>query len=195
MKPEQKSTRSQHKPPVSVSKQRTRISCQQSHRNDDCATFCSAEARKQRLMELRRCFLCFSAGHTSIQCTCTCEWICFKCQWPNHHNTAICSGSGVAATTVSQNSSSLGSSSPSAGNVLLQTATVMLNNGQGTTAMARILDSGSQRTFISSQMADKLRLERTHRGSLSISAFAGDHPHSVTTDLVHFGILLVDCSD
>ena len=44
------------------------VFCQQTHSSDDCSVFKTMDARKQRLMDQRKCFQCAKDGHCARQC-------------------------------------------------------------------------------------------------------------------------------
>ena len=81
--------------------------------------------------------------------------------------------------------------------VILQTATttVSADHGPPTRTRARLLlDSGSQRTYMSERLASKLRLQPVLEEPLSVSTFGDTRPFTVNTSLVHFQLGLKDGS-
>ena len=57
---------------------------------------------------------------------------------------------------------------------MLQTAIVLIQSSDGKLVKARILlDSASQRTFMTNQLAQKLKLPLSQREHLSVSTFGG----------------------
>ena len=81
-------------------------------------------------------------------------------------------------------------------NVILQTATspIFADQGRRTASIRILLDSGSQRTYLSKRMAQTLRLQPSLHEPLSISTFGDTQPFTVDTHLVHFQLGLKDGS-
>ena len=64
--------------------------CQGQHFNDECEQYKLLADRKQRLLSLGRCFLCFKTGHTFRECPLIQRSVCYYCGKRGHHNRAIC---------------------------------------------------------------------------------------------------------
>ena len=76
--------------------------------------------------------------------------------------------------------------------MLLQTATVTFCGDTGSRASVRVLlDSASQRTFMTHQLARKLNLSSQSNETLYmlISTFGGKKPHNLNTYVVHFTVV------
>ena len=80
--------------------------------------------------------------------------------------------------------------------VVLQTAVVVLQSTDGSVrATARVLlDSASQRTFMTDQLARQLRLKVEHKELLSVSTFGAMQATKMDTYVVHFNVELKDKS-
>ena len=65
---------------------RTCTFCNQSHWNDDCTAYRTAESRRQRLRELRRCYNCLKTNHNVNQCVMRPQ--CFYCK--RGHRSFLC---------------------------------------------------------------------------------------------------------
>ena len=73
--------------------------------------------------------------------------------------------------------------------VLLQTAKVIVSGTNGCKISARVLlDSASQRTFVTEQLAKQLQLPLQQKELLSISTFGGKRPEGLDTYVVQFSI-------
>jgi len=71
--------------------------------------------------------------------------------------------------------------------VILQTALVPIYCSNGSIISARLLlDSASQRTFMTERLATKLGLPSQRKETLSISTFSSQCPHTIDTYVVHF---------
>ena len=74
--------------------------------------------------------------------------------------------------------------------VLLQTAIVPIYCANGSIVSAHILlDSASQRTFMTEKLAKQLNLPSERKETLSISTFGSQGPQSIDTYVVHFTII------
>ena len=80
--------------------------------------------------------------------------------------------------------------------VLLQIATVPIQKGDGSvTVMARVLlDSASQRTFMTDRLAKKLKLIPEYKELLSVSTFGVEKASNIDTYVVHFRVKTKDGS-
>ena len=81
--------------------------------------------------------------------------------------------------------------------VLLQMATVPVQsvNGSVTVTARVLLDSASQRTFITDQLVKRLKLTPEHRELLSVSTFGMGKATDVDTYVVYFRVKLKDGSN
>ena len=96
---------------------------------------------------------------------------------------------GSNSTEATPTTSSLCAGTPA--QILLQTARLELVNTQvaGTDAVARaILDSGSQRTYISSQLRERLNLPTTSTERIRIKTFGSTDSCDQIYDVVHLGV-------
>ena len=75
------------------------VFCNEKHYNENCAEYKSLPARKQRLRELGRCFICLQKGHTFTECCNRHLCKCYHCKQSVHHNRALCRFELVAVTT------------------------------------------------------------------------------------------------
>ena len=185
------------------------------HSHDDCRIHATVEARKQRLLELHRCYRCLSTGHISSACTKARK--CRHCNRADHHNTAICAQRRPAGGSQHQQSSHrtdqsgttpvkpvsssvascqhLHSLPVPVGQVRLMTAIAHVRSCSGTSMPVRILlDSGSQPTFVSTAVAEHLKLTTTRQEHLMVSTFAGKQPFHLKTNIVKFDLQLRDGS-
>ena len=78
--------------------------------------------------------------------------------------------------------------------MLLQTATVSLqtSNGRSSIKARVLLDSASQRTFMTSQLAQRLNLSLEHKEILSVSTFGAQKATDIHTNVVCFKAKMED---
>jgi len=80
--------------------------------------------------------------------------------------------------------------------VLLQTAIVSIQGENGQVVRARVLlDSASQRTFMTNQLAQRLKLSIKHKECLSVSTFGASKATNIDTYVVNFKVYTNDGSD
>ncbi|XP_065180221.1 uncharacterized protein LOC135810659 [Sycon ciliatum] len=182
--------------PAGQRQRRPCVVCSASHSHDECKQYATATARKERLMQLQCCFRCLGKGHRSAACTR--DRKCRHCLQANHHNTAICTQPATGHASAGRTPSTFttvasGHSSPTS-SVQLQTATVTLHHSNKSVRARVLLDTGSQRTFLTSALADTLALRTQRTEYLLISTFAGAQPHQLATPVVDFSMSLQDSS-
>ena len=174
--------------------------CNQQHRATDCMVVTQVDERKQLLRRAGRCFSCLRRGHLSRNCRTTSR--CQQCH--GKHHTSICSGStnrgepasGAAAVPPPATESTTSNLKPSAPEytptkhsshastlcvnvgkpILLQTASaVVFNPCDSTSSKLRIMmDSGSQRSYLTQRARDTLHLQTVARQRLAIAAFGSE---------------------
>ena len=140
------------------------------------------EARKRALLNSGRCFVCLKKHHMAKKCRSPLR--CSTCN--GRHHSSICFGttqgtSPSGALPSRQTSSTQPLSSPQSTTlsmyidmknpVLLQTATATVYSADrpyATTVIRLILDSGSQKSYITNKLRDSLRLPRKQSQAVSI---------------------------
>ena len=170
--------------------------CSQPHSSNSCRSVVDVEARKQILFRDGRCFLCLKKQHVSRNCRSSLK--CSNCH--GRHHVSICLNGpqgGMAREQQGMNSpaeqTSRGFSAPIPGSnataarastlslyvdyrtpVLLQTAKATLHHPDNPSLMLEariILDSGSQRSYITNKLKDDLSLPVERSKTMSIKTF------------------------
>ena len=188
------------------------IFCKGSHYNDECDKYVTLSDRKKRLSQQARCFICLKIGHMSKGCPNSQKKPCAHCGRKAFHNRCLCpekfalstvnfttgpsdfvsdsvlqgDNSGITSTTQSLLASGE--------RVLLQTATVSLqtSNGRSSIKARVLLDSASQCTFMTSQLAHRLNLSLEHKEILSVSTFGAQKATDIHTHVVCFKAKMKD---
>ena len=156
------------------------VYCQQPHTSANCTSVTEVGARKQLLKTSGRCFNCLRKNHMLRNCKSNSK--CQKCR--RRHHTSICEGGNSSTPStdlltsnptplpvIPTTSAHVGSSSSLT--VFLQTAkATACNPDNARSAKIRLLlDSGSQRSYLSERACTLLNLRRHGEHTLSIATF------------------------
>ena len=177
--------------------------CQQSHLASNCGVVKTPDERKRVLREKGRCFNCLRRGHVARQCRSKSK--CTHCR--GRHHSSICERgeSGPPAQNAggeqsnTQQSSGMNPSAPafqppttslwinSNQGVLLQTAQVVVFNPDDPQRSKRVrvvLDSGSQRSYITERLHTELALQTKGEQSMAIVTFGSRGERSRVCNVV-----------
>ena len=177
--------------------------CGKSHSSVSCKTVIGFDARKQVLTKIGRCFLCLRKHHMSRDCKSTTK--CYNCS--GRHHTSICSrtaqkkeSSSPSASDESVNHQRVpkGSKPPVVAlyvdaktPVLLQIATtgVLRPDSSSPVIPARmILDSGSQRSYITNRLKTALSLPSEQVETMLIKNFGSVEEKRQNCDVVRLAM-------
>ena len=183
------------------------VYCGQHHMSTSCTTVTGTAARKDILRRTGRCYVCMGKNHLSKDCCSSHN--CRMCR--GRHHVTICHRQDTHQTEhlpTSQSPRTLGMSSvptttqertPSTNNmyidaqtpILLQTAKMQLFNPSSPVQhlIARaVMDSGSQRTYVTNRLREQLNLRVMRRESLRIKTFGSTEPQDVSCDVIELGV-------
>lgn len=176
--------------------------CQRNHRASDCTSVTNIGEKKAHFRRQGRCFICFRRGeHIARNCNANIQ--CTECK--GRHHKAVCEK--LLAPTKEENESESESNSgnetkTNAGcaafhvntgtQVFLQTAQVFVanpnrENCQGIQVRA-LFDTGSQRSYLSQQIVNKLKLETVQTDNLIITTFGEDNKKAKAVNLVELSV-------
>lgn len=163
------------------------VFCQKQHMNEECRTVRTIDQRKKKLGQ--RCYNCFSLKHQLTECPI--KRNCFHCGEIGKHNRAICPKRYSYQEKGPRGMNTNIFSTLTATSTILQTAIVNARNEEGSKQKnCRILmDSGSQRTYVTQQVAKQLQLPIIEEQHLSVFTFGSKHPHEYDSPLVKLSIL------
>ena len=127
------------------------------HSIGGCPTFTSCNARIDRLKELGLCFRCAGSGHTEVQCYGKQNKLRFECRSCKRrdHITPLCPYADAAPVTRTSVNLCFAQRSFDGSN-MLPTITLTLRNGPYKRKVRCMIDSGSQRSYISEHSAKDL---------------------------------------
>ena len=158
------------------------IYCDSKHCHNNCDRVKTIKQRKMKLNQQKRCFNCLRSGRTKYQCHS--RGRCLNCRLKHH--TSICEprqpsqDSNKKPTEKQENSTqnskdiwptstTLATVATTHTNVLLQTA-IITASGSTTWHQAHILiDTGSQKTFITQDLRNKLQLNQIQNETIDIT--------------------------
>ena len=168
--------------------------CEKQLWSDECPSFRTVKERKQQLKD--SCFKCLKTGHISNECKR--GKICVDCGEVNAHHRSLCpkkfKQSNSSFTPHEVNALTEQSSSPnenaliSSGEfVLMQTAKTEVRNPHNDRSMTvrLMLDSGSQRTYITENLAEQLNLKKTNEQEIKLVTFGSETPKVINTSTTY----------
>ena len=155
-----------------------------------CLKVTNKQERKTVLKSKNLCYICLESGH--IAKFCSSGYVCKKCD--KKHHVSICSydpRSPLNSQQTHQNDATLINFSNNQNNLLLQTAYVevsdlKLKNKHFVNAL---FDSGSQRTYISSDSRNKLGLKTLRKERIFIETFGNKYSSELSVDVVPLKII------
>ena len=166
------------------------VFCSQNHWSDECTKYITQRARMEKLRGL--CFKCLQRGHVAKDCQK--QRSCVHCGKNNHHR-SLCSKlfsnsedkpleSGLQAINRQDevvNSNAKEATVVCGSHVMMQTATTIVTNTPGNQLMSirMILDSGSQRTYITEKLAKSLKLNLSPPERVTVVTFGSDKPKQI----------------
>lgn len=176
--------------------------CLGSHRAEDCEKVKAVEERKKLIRKYSRCFKCLKKGHLARNCNTRVN--CSACK--KDHHTALCDSGNfhepmgsvvnrevgkdaVNTLVISPQSNNNSNDSvsincvKSSPKVALQTAQAMLV-GRSSARVRVLLDSGSQRSFVTVNKAKTLGCTVLREESLSLGTFGRKASESVVREVV-----------
>ena len=167
--------------------------CRGGHYSASCDRVVDLQARLEILRRDRRCFVCLRFGHRSSSCSLDCrrchgkhhQSLCRQTNSPREssntseysqntqtlvsHVTNSHAMDGHAANTQPQRITTA-ASSETKGHVLLQTATALATNQEGSksTKVKILFDCGSQRSYVTESLKSRLSLKPTRTENLQL---------------------------
>jgi hypothetical protein len=175
------------------------VYCGEFHFSASCTHIKDSSKRKDILTRDKRCYLCLRTGHITRDCKKrqNCRW----CE--GRHHQSICQrdakhkkpenpakDDSTSGEAQGQNRTTTTTTNGKSSNVLLQTATTFAySRQQSATVPVRVLmDSGSQRTYITNGLKEKLGLQPTKTETLKLNTFGGDRFSKKRCDVVQLSL-------
>ena len=167
--------------------------CEEFHYSASCPRVVDPAKRKEILLRKHRCLICLRVGHRASECQTT--KTCRHCN--KRHHQSICDQSApnqeTSTTSIANDKSENSQVTATAalrkkGTVLLQTATAVATNEDGTKmTKARILfDSGSHRSYVTNDLRSRLKLKSYKTEMLNLNTFGEQKYRKQSCELVKF---------
>ena len=157
------------------------------HSPSQCLKVANINSRRDILRRYLKCFICLQGGHIAKDCKS--NYICRKCD--GKHNIYICTkkstGQGPGNDDVKKTVTTHVAASDS---ILLQTAKANISAiGANDLITTRILfDSGSQRTYVTQNVRNTLKLKTIRTERMLIKTFGRNDNHIQKLDVVQLRI-------
>ena len=139
-----------------------------SHAMLHCRKYCTPADRTKRCAELSLCNKCSSSKHSTDRCSWPLDFACFFCSSKNHIS-ALCFKyvNKITSNFCINNSTSAGET------FVLPIVNVTVGHGKAMSQAKFLFDSGSQRSYISSDVLSRLNMDKTelNKTELLISTF------------------------
>lgn len=166
---------------------------QRNHMTEDCCRSFTMEEKKAALLGSRACFRCTRPNHTARVCRSNVK--CKKCKGRNatsmcrtklrdktERNASAVPQKQATSTACTMHAVDREEQDENTG-VLLQTAVAWFGGVTGGDYARLLLDSGSQRSFISTRLAEKIGAKALRKEKLVIGSFGGDEKVKVMEEV------------
>ena len=168
--------------------------CGRNHVSSNCDEIVDVQERKKILINSKRCFHCLKTGHISKSCPSTVN--CRTCGGKYHHK-AICL-KGLKKDSVCEKNSepreeteqTVTATTTGKGEVLLQTAEAYVyGEDLSKKLLVNVLfDSGSQRSYVTEEVKEKLKLNVERTEQLNLNTFGSEKSARKRCSLVNLNL-------
>ncbi|XP_057297885.1 uncharacterized protein LOC130628870 [Hydractinia symbiolongicarpus] len=177
------------------------VFCHDSHSPSRCSKVTNVQTRSQIMKKEGRCFFCLQHGHISKNC-CS-NYICNRCG--RRHHISLCMKEKRAERKDKDNNGSEENPSNETNanhisqenkGILLQTAKAFVSKERESRNIQTrfMFDSGSQRTYVTNELKEKLNLETIRKEKLIINTFGHSNSQSRELPVVKLYVKTADRS-
>ena len=145
--------------------------CHESHSSSKCNNVTNTQARSNILKREGRCFLCLQSGHMAKQCSS--NYSCNRCN--KRHHISLCTRERRSETNPEETPVTV--SNVENKGILLQTAKALISKEKENCKHVQVrlmLDTGSQRTYVTKELRERLNLETIRTEKLIINTFGNE---------------------
>ncbi|XP_065203487.1 uncharacterized protein LOC135833647 [Planococcus citri] len=149
------------------------IYCQENHWSDQCTNYTTIADRKEKIKG--NCFICFKSNHSAKQCESL--KICVYCKKKSKHHRSLCPEKFKPGSTKKETKTDESASTTTNATLLSECedgALLVTSVKFGPVITTIILDTGSKRTYITNNLASKMRCKILGHEVLQISTFGND---------------------
>lgn len=158
------------------------IFCSGSHIHERCDQFKTTDERKQKLG--RRCYLCLRDSHFIARCPDKSDR-CLHCDARGAHNRCLCPTLDCKKEVLKSKEKTHTFLSQLRCDTVLQTATMVIRTEGSRSVKSRLLfDTGSQKTYVRSDVARQLKLKVIEPTCLTVFTFGSVKPKTIATTIV-----------
>lgn len=169
--------------------------CLGKHEEIACGTVKNKEERKNIVRKFGRCYVCLKKGHRSFECRS--GLVCTVCN--EKHHISLCDKDKIAPANkevlpsapvapISTNANSCVESVECGGRVALQTAQAFVQ-GKRNVRVRVLFDSGSQKSFVTSNVVSNANIYPFKQESLSICRFGDKEAIVSSNDVVMLNLM------
>lgn len=155
------------------------VYCKGNHFSASCNSVKSVMERRSVLLKEGRCFVCLKSNHRAQNCDS--DKKCRRCG--RRHHQSLCegnygsTGSGPGNDSKNETSTNTANNMKDKKTILLQTARAVASNEDGSKKISvrLLLDSGSQRSYLTESLKYKLSLPTAKKEKLYLNTFGSEH--------------------
>ena len=141
------------------------------HRMTNCKKYGNYKSRMERCNDLKMCNYCSSLKHSKDDCPRQFDYECFYCKTKQHIG-ALCPKYKSNTSNVNCSINTVSNS----GSLMLSTATVLIGRGKNSVKVRCLIDTASQRSYISAAVAEKIGFsDLRYDQKIEISSYLNKH--------------------
>ncbi|XP_066934625.1 uncharacterized protein [Clytia hemisphaerica] len=165
--------------------------CTKGHSSSQCRTITNPRARKGIVIRKGRCFICLGSDHLAKECSSS--YACRKCK--GRHHVSLCFANPGKKDEQKEKEKedpeveeTVGSHIQTKGGILLQTAKASVCGEITSTDTRLLFDTGSQRTYASEDVVQRLKLKTVRTERVMIKTFGSEEAKVKKLKVVRFKV-------
>ena len=159
------------------------VYCLGKHSSAHCSKVTDVNSRRKILKRFSRCFICLKSGRVASNCSSS--YLCRKCDGGKHH-ISLCVGKSSEKEVLHNPPDALSTHVGVTNGILLQTAISPVFRSPTASCLTtrNLFDSGSQRSYITQSLRDKLGLKTVRKERLILRTFGRSESVVKSLDVV-----------